>query len=234
MNSSILLRCEGAANEQASNLSRRGKPSSSHLGTHFVGRIWHWFLIAVVLNGLGAFSLIVGPLFCFGGLRTVGDATKVPIGFFLLIVGVILLVMGALGSYQVILRQRPLLRICREGIEFLVIGRSSLDENSRIGRALHVVWLLLSLQGFRREVFRAPWEYFAGVTLVGPVSARTLTIHGKIFQCDSSNGGESLPIGEEYDLPEAAFDVSLDRIAFAIQKFAANPLTALRLESWDR
>ena len=68
------------------------------------------------------------------------------------------LLVFALAAYEIFARRRPLLRLCREGIEIVQIGESSLDGFPLIPGLIRVAWLILSTQGFRHPAIRIPWR----------------------------------------------------------------------------
>lgn len=76
--------------------------------------------------------------------------------------------------------RKPLLRICEEGIEVNIIGASSLDGVLLIPSLIRVAWLVLSLQGFKKQIGWIPWELFHNVEVAGLPMMRSLVIDATI------------------------------------------------------
>ena len=126
-----------------------------------------------------------------------------------------------------------MLRLCREGIEFVEIGSSSLDGIPLIPELIRIAWLILSMQGFRKRVVRVPWRDFQDAWVSGPPMARRLTI-------DASGSlaiAEELPPGtfvaDQLVMTEVMFSTPLDEIAAAILLYAENPIDREHLASWS-
>ncbi|WP_165067877.1 hypothetical protein [Paludisphaera rhizosphaerae] len=144
-------------------------------------------------------------------------------GLITLGMGGVCAVLFAHGVYSLRVRRRPLLRICREGIEALVIGESWLDKIPLIPGFLRIVWLLLSGQGFRSRVVRIPWMRLGDSTLHGTSSGRVLEISG------TTDYGEP----ETIYFTELSFRLPVTRIAEAISSYRNGSKIPTTLRSWD-
>src|SRR3954465_2957401 len=101
--------------------------SRPDMPTRFTGKTWIFYAQALIWGGIGTFGLIFGPLFLFGFMNKANGAPATDAGIGLTVVSVPLLMLSDLAVYNIRARRRPLLRLCREGIEIMEIGRSSLD-----------------------------------------------------------------------------------------------------------
>src|SRR5947199_5229803 len=95
--------------------------------TEFMARTWLFIVQALIFGGLASFSLVFGPLFLFGFMKKANGVSATDAGIALTALSVPFLLVFALAVYNLSARRRPLLRLCREGIEFVEIGASSLD-----------------------------------------------------------------------------------------------------------
>ena len=120
--------------------------------TQFSGKIWIYVAQAVVVGGLTAFCLLLGPLFLFELIRSADGRPTRPAGIALCILSVPFLLVFLLAAFNIAARRRPLLRLYREGIEMNMIGASSLDGSPiPIPKLVRVAWLIVSLQGFHNR-----------------------------------------------------------------------------------
>lgn len=139
------------------------------------------------------------------------------------IIAVPMCLVACLGWFNVLARRKPLLRICREGMEISVIGSSSLDGVPLVPTWIRVGWLILSMQGFRRQLGWAPWETFRGVQVKGMPMMRTLTIDAAIVYPTLDGDDVSGQIGNQIAFRDADFRDPLEEIASAIQAFYDQP-----------
>jgi hypothetical protein len=202
--------------------------------TEFYSRQWFRYVGAIVWTLLATFSLIFGPLFLSGVLKDANGQPARDAGIAMTIMSVPLAGAAALLWFNVIARYRPQLRICREAIEVNVIGASSLDGVPLIPSLVRIVWLVLSLQGFKSQIGWIPWSMLRSVELTGMPMAREIVIDGTIVYPTFSGDTLTARIGNIIAFCDAEFKMSLDEIATAIQHFhsdaaARESLPSLRL-----
>lgn len=208
----------------------------SHLAmpTRFMAKTWIFLAQAILFGGLGLFCLIFGPLFLFGLMSKANGEPAGDAGITLGAMSLPMLLIFALAVYNIRARRQPLLRLCREGIEFVQIGSSSLDGIPFIPGLVRVAWLILSTQGFRKKVVRIHWECFLDVWVSGPLMSRCLTIIALPSPAIAEELAAGSPPADQFVFPEVAFNTPLDQIAEAIRS-NANPSSAPRhLPSWDK
>jgi hypothetical protein len=207
--------------------------SRLEMPTQFMAVIWIFVVQSIIFGGLATFSLVFGPLFLFGFMNKANGAPATDAGIALTAMGVPFMLISALAVYNIRARRRPMLRLCREGIEIVEIGRSSLDGFPLIPGMIRVAWLILSMQGFRRRVVRVLWHDFEDAWVSGPPMARRLTI----LAPPSRGTAEALPrdssVADQIVLTEVMFSTPLDNIAASIKWNANHSLDLRHLASWD-
>lgn len=191
--------------------------------TVFCAKSWFHYVAASIFTMLALFCAIFGPLFLFDIIKRADGKPGTEAGVALSIMAVPLCLVALLGWFNVLARRRPLLRICREGIEINVIGSSSLDGVPLIPTWIRVAWLVLSMQGFKRQIGWVRWEMLRGVQVKGMPTMRTLMIDGTIAYPTVDGDQVSAQIGNHIAFRDAEFRDPLERIALAIQAFYDQP-----------
>jgi hypothetical protein len=139
----------------------------SKMLTNFYSRMWFRYVGAAVCTLLAMFCLVFGPLFLLDILRPANGNPGKDAGVAMSIMLLPMSLVMALSWFNVAVRRKPLLRICREGIEVNVIGSSSLDGVPLVPPLIRIAWLVISLRkspGFHGQCFVAscwsarPWR----------------------------------------------------------------------------
>lgn len=203
------------------------------LPTQFSGKTWIFIVQALVFGGLGVFSLVMGPLFLFGIMTRADGRPGTDAGIALTILSIPFLLVFALALFNVVARRRPILRVCREGLELNMIGSSSLDGIPLIPGLIRVAWLIISFKGFKQQIVRAPWKSLRHVEVSGPPMAHTLTIVASILQPPIAQRNSWPPIANQIAFREVAFDAPLDQIADTINAYSQNIESHNHLPSWS-
>jgi hypothetical protein len=178
---------------------------------------------AIVFTTLAAFSATFGPLFLFDILKTADGKPGTEGGVALSIIAVPMGLVALLAWFNVYARRKPLLRICKEGLEINVIGASSLDAVPLIPGLIRVAWLVLSLQGFKKKIGWIPWQFLRSVQVRGLPMARSLVIDATIAYPGFHGDELTAHIGHSIAFPEAEFRAPLESIASTILTFRDNP-----------
>ncbi len=208
-------------------------PMSHHIPTtEFLAKTWIFVVGAIVLGGLAAFSLILGPLFLFEVAKNARGQPAPDAGLALTIMSVPLALMFALAVFNIAARRRPLLRVCREGLAINLIGTSSLDGVPLVPTLVRVAWLIVTLQGFRQQILFAPWASFRGASISGLPMVRKLTIAGDMYRSSRIEPAE--PFANQVVLDESAFVVPLEQIAGTINEYRQQAELRDSLGSWIR
>jgi hypothetical protein len=202
--------------------------------TQFNGKVWILIVVALVFGGLGAFCLLLGPLFLFGIMKDARGQPATDAGVALSIFAVPFLLVTALAVFNVVARLRPMIRICREALVINSIGSSSLDNVPLIPGAIRIAWLLVSLQGFKQQLLLAPWQSLRNVQISGPPMARTLTIVGLIYRAPQGQPAASTPIANQITFAESSFEAPLDQVAASIHAYWRHADARKSLPNWNQ
>lgn len=138
---------------------------------------------------------------------------------------------AALLWFNVLARRKPLLRICREGIEVNVIGSSSWDGVPFVPAVIRIAWLIVSLQGFKRRIAWIPWSTLRNVEVTGPPMMRALAVDGEVVYPSFLGDELTANVVASITFCESEFVAPLGEIADAIRSYHANPIARESLSS---
>ncbi|MEW4571381.1 hypothetical protein AB1L88_26200 [Tautonia sp. JC769] len=203
--------------------------------TAFMGKTWIFVVQAITFGIFAAFGLGLGPLFLLGIMVRADGRPGTDAGIAMCLMGIPLLLIFAMAVFNLRARREPLLRLCREGIEIVRVGSSSLDGIPMIPAVLRIAWLIVSTEGFRKTVVHVPWGDVLGARVTGPRMARRLVIVVSPARAEAEDdrlSGGAGP-GGEITLDEFEFKTPLDQIAEAIHSAANAPVGFGQLPSWD-
>jgi hypothetical protein len=176
-----------------------------------------------VFTTLALFCVIFGPLFLFDIVKRADGKPGTDGGVALSIMAIPMVLVALLGWFNVYARFKPLLRICNEGLEINVIGASSLDGALLIPPLVRVAWLILSLQGFKKQIGWIPWTTFRNVEVAGLPMMRSLVINATIAYPTFRGEVLTAQIADSVAFRDAEFQDSLDSITTAIQTIYHDP-----------
>lgn len=196
---------------------------SSNSETVFYAKTWYIHVVAIVFTMLTLFCATFGPLFLFDIMKRADGKPGMEAGVAMSIMAVPMCLIALLGWFNVYARRKPLLRICEEGIEINIIGASSLDGVPLIPTLIRVAWLILSLQGFKKQIGWIPWDLFRAVSIGGLPMARTLVIDATIAYPTFRGNELTAKVGENVAFRDVDFRVQLDTVASSILAFYDNP-----------
>ncbi len=199
-----------------------------------MGKTWIFRAQTILFGGLGWYSLILGPMFLFGLAEEQNGQPATEGGRALTIISMPFMLIYALAFYNLRARRRPLVRICREGIEIVRIGESSLDGLSMVPGLIRVAWLILSTQGFRKRWIRIPWGDFEAASVSGPPMARRLRTDASYSASLADEPAERPPSVRRIVFEEVEFKTPPDVIASSIQFYAESGCDERdQLPMWD-
>jgi hypothetical protein len=139
----------------------------------------------------------------------------------------------ALWLYQVLNRREPWIRICREGIEARLVGRTSLDEWHHLTTEwIRFYWATVTLQGFRTRQMRIGWPDFEGTQLSARPSVRVLILRGPFLEAGQEWLAGVQPAATYVRFNQEDFSISMDAIADAIARFQQDETERGALPSW--
>jgi hypothetical protein len=205
--------------------------------TQFTGKTWIYAAPFAIFGAFSAQGLVAGPLLLTGVLKTADGRPGTQAGIALLIIGIILAPVTALFLFNTLARRRPLVYLCREGIVVNLIGVSTLEGPLAVlgfGRALamlRVTWLIVSGQGFRRQLVYAPWQGFQAAQISGPAMQRRLAVWAT-FNRSAWSSAQPDWFSDRLWFDEAEFSLSLDQIARSITIYSMDAGAQQQLPSW--
>jgi hypothetical protein len=167
-----------------------------------------------------------------GVLKPANGKSDDTAGIALTLIGAALAPVFLLAAFNLIARKRPLVRICREGLELAVIGASTLDRIPFVPGLARLAWSIVSLQAFSRHVLRVVWDEIDSVRAVGMPMSRMLLIEGVIRDSRLASSDLAARVAVSFD--EAALKTPLDQIVISVQEFVHEPSLRQALPSWKR
>ena len=189
----------------------------------FFAKTWYLYFGAILFTALSAFSAIMGPLFLLEIITPAHGRPGTEAGIALSVMAAPMWLIALLGWFNIRAHRRPLLRICEEGLEINVIGASSLDGVPLLPIVVRVAWLILSLQGFKKQIGWIPWPSLRTVQVRGLPMARALVIEGTIVYPTFRGEQATARIANAVSFGDAEFQDPLDTIADAIAAFSLEP-----------
>ncbi len=172
---------------------------------------------------LALFCAIFGPLFLFDVMKRADGKPGTEAGVAMSIMAVPMVLFAMLGWINVYARRRPLLRVCEEGLEINVIGASSLDGTPLIPNLVRVAWLIVSLQGLKKQTGWMPWEMFRNIEVAGLPMMRSLVIDATIAYPTFRGNAVTAQIGNSVAFRDAEFRDPLELIASTIRAYNDDP-----------
>jgi hypothetical protein len=192
----------------------------------FRAKTWIYRAEFILFTLLAAFALSFGPLFWTGRLRDIHDQPRPETGLILVIVGIACGGAAALAGFNVAARRKPLLVCYREGVQAHLIGITSLDNVPFVPLVVRGAFAIVSLQGFRVQLGRIPWEVFERAEVSGFPMHYVLTLYGRVINPAAGQIITNLSFAQVdlIDPPHVLAD--------AINAIAADPTRRDRLPSW--
>jgi hypothetical protein len=187
----------------------------------------------IVFGGLSVLSLIMGPLFYFGLLKDANNRNAPHAGIMLSIMGMLFLSIFCLALFNILARRQPLIRLYREGLELNILGSSTLDKVIFLPGIIRVAWLLISLQGFKRKIYRIPWHCYHVTRITGLPMCKIITFFADIFPSDASDFLTIQAVTHDISFPQVAFKCQLDQISDTIREYSSNEQMQFSLKSWN-
>jgi len=198
-------------------------PTATTIKTEFYGKSWLYRTGAFLSALLAFICVLIAVLFLCGISKPANGIPGGVAAIRLLLVAMPINFFAILFWFHVLARRRPLLRICHEGLEVNIVGRGSLDHVPGIPTSIKLVWLVLSMQGFRKQIGWVPWESYRGVKVSGMPMTRTLTIHGTVAFPTFRGDEIEATVGDHIIFRGSEYRDSLEEIANAIETTFEHP-----------
>jgi hypothetical protein len=139
----------------------------------------------------------------------------------------------ALSLYQALGRRKPVIQICREGLEVRLVGWNSLENVAHLPEWISYVWSVLSFQGFRTRRLRLMWADLEKPRLTGRASVRVLVLRGRFWKAGEEGDPRNSPAADYARFDQQDFAVPMDDIATAVVRFQENEKQRGFLPGWS-
>lgn len=196
---------------------------TSNNKTIFYSKRWYIFVLAMVSTFFAIMGAIFGPVFLFDMIKRADGKSGREAGISLSIFAVLFSLFALVGWFRVYASSKPLLRIFKDGLEINVIGASSLDGVMFIPGWIRIALLIVSLQGFKKQIGWIPWESLRNVQLEGLPMLRSLVIDATIVYPSFKGDTQSATVGEKIVYCDAEFKDPLESVFRTIQMYHQNP-----------
>ena len=214
--------------------------------TQFYGRTWMVWACVLLLGPLVAIWFVMGIVFLLGiGEPPNGDSALVG-GITMMIVALLALPFVIESFFLVLARQRPILKIYREGIWIRFLGAEPplrLETKGLIQEALlhHVapliflitypvkIWQLLTLKTFQTRIVYLHWEYIEPSN--STQAFYTISGWAKVKNNDFEQDVPMKYLTTSYE--GDSFGTALRKVVETIEFFWRNPDTRETLPSWQ-
>jgi hypothetical protein len=209
--------------------------------TQFYGRTRMDLAGVLIFAPLALSMCIIGVLCCFDIMKPIANDPGFIVGTSLIIVGLILMHIVIDWAFHVFAKQRPIIRICREGIVLRIIGTlfpsnlivtlSIILGYGIILIPLIVLWRYITLQSFRIRTFRWQWE---NIGIDSTKAALVIIDWHEKKRYDNIGQEEYVDINWKKIIFEShAFKTPIGEVIEAIQFFLHNSDVRETLPSWQ-
>ena len=201
----------------------------------FYGRMWMVLAGTLIVGHLAVFGCVMGPLFWLDIIKSANGHPGYEAGIPLTIIGLLLMPIAIAFAFQVFALQRPILKICKEGLWIRSIGtRYEIDPVLTIlGFDLILIifimlWQLMTLQMFRIKVIHWQWDHFDLLPKYGIFS-----VTGWLDKDNKNDFEQGTPVPYTVSYGADSFSVSIDIVRKTIQFYIHNPDSRETLPSWQ-
>lgn len=177
-------------------------------------KTWIFWAQAIVFGGFGLFCLVLGPLFLTGTLTPAHGGSGQPAGVALSIFAVFFLAVFALAVFNLLACRQPLILCDQETVRFRLVGASALNGVPMVPGFVGVGWLILSGQGFRKQVITVPHDAILGVDVQALPMQKSLKV--RFADGFAPDGGVDL---YEVCYSDAAFVEPIDTVAEQLRAY---------------
>jgi hypothetical protein len=138
-----------------------------------------------------------------------------------------------LAMFNLRIRRAPLVRICREGVETRLIGRTRLDGFPLVPVPIRLLWGFISTQFFRVRLFRVLWPDLGDVRVTGLPAMRVLAINGVFREIPDGLVIVTEPVASRVLFQQVDFKRPLHEVANAISVYNSDVSIRGSLPSWS-
>jgi hypothetical protein len=202
------------------------------LQTEFYGKRWLFALGGSIVTLVFTIMAMMGPLMLLGQVKNDFGKPFPPIAG--VIVSAIAALLGILTWIlwkKFLARGRPLIRICRDGVEVRVIAASALNDDWTMPSRPVLLWRIITGSGYGNRVGWISWDLLKSVTVVGG-SEKKLVFEGPVAVPTALNGDElTARIGEHLAFKDSALKNRLQTVADTILSYKDSPESRQTLPS---
>ncbi len=217
-----------------SSLTSSRNQCMSHDQAQFFGKTWIFTSQSIVFGFFTIFGLVMGPLFLTGTMKRADGAPDTGAGIALTAVTLVFMLPSfVLAVFNLRVRRAPLVRICRDGVEARLIGRTSIDGIPLVPTQARLLWGFLSTQFFRTRVLRVLWPDLGDTPITGLPAMRVLSINGVFREAPDGLLLATEPVADRVIFQQVDFKRPLDEIATAISLYASNESIRANLPGWS-
>lgn len=124
-------------------------------------------------------------------------------------------------------------RICREGVETRLIGRTSIDGIPLVPAQVRLLWGFISTQFFRARLLRVLWPDLGDARVTGLPAMRVLSINGVFREIPDGLLIVTEPAANRVTFQQVDFKRPLHEVANAISLYTAKESIRGNLPSWS-
>jgi hypothetical protein len=194
--------------------------------TVFNAKTWIYWAQGLLCTLFGVGSCIIGVGILSGAIESSNGSNDRSVGAYPLAIGLLLLLVGALGLVNALGRRRPVLRCFREGVECNLVGATTLDAVPLVPGYFRVAWAILSGQGFRSNIVRIPWPAFRSADVGGSSLMQVLHLQAAATNTRTGQTVQSLTF------KQLAFKDDLDTVEASLTRLSKDPQAQAELPPW--
>lgn len=187
------------------------------LRTVFYGKRW----LLALGGSIAAFVFIsmamMGPLVLLGQLKDDFGKPLPPVaGVILSSIAIFLGFLTWVLWKNFLVRGRPLIRVCREGVEVRIIAASALNDDWTMPSKPVLLWRIITGSGYGNRIGWISWDLLKSVTIVGN-SEKKLVLEGPVAVETALKGDElTARIGADVAFKDSQLKNRLQTVADSI------------------
>lgn len=187
------------------------------LRTVFYGKRWLLALGGSIAAFVFISMAIMGPLVLLGQLKDDFGKPLPPVaGVILSSIAIFLGFLTWVLWKNFLVRGRPLIRVCREGVEVRIIAASALNDDWTMPSKPVLLWRIITGSGYGNRIGWISWDHLRSVTIVGN-SEKKLVLEGPVAVETAVKGDElTARIGANLAFKDSQLKNRLQTIADSI------------------
>jgi hypothetical protein len=190
------------------------------LRTVFYGKRWLFALGGSIAAFVFMSMALMGPLILLGQVEDdFGKPLPPVVGVVVSSIAIFLGFLTWVLWKNFFVRGRPLIRICRDGVEVRVIAASALNDDWTTPSKPVLLWRIITGSGYGKRIGWISWDLLRTVTIVGN-SEKKLVLEGPVAAPTALKGNElTARIGESLAFKDSQLKNHLQTIADTILSY---------------